>query len=58
MACKGGGQGVMASIALTNLSKDIKDLIAELENDIEIDSNDIKVIQERLKNISLENKKK
>lgn len=57
IGCKGGSQGVMADIELEKISKEIKDLINEIEDGLEADPKIFEVIRENLNSISKYNKK-
>jgi uncharacterized protein YoxC len=52
MANMGTGNGVRADIAFDSLSKELKDLIETIESNIEIETEDVETIKEKLRKIA------
>lgn len=57
MACKGGGQGVMAMIELEKISNEIKKIMSGIDKDLEVSVLEIETIKQKLKGISDDNSK-
>ncbi len=57
MACKGGGQGVMAMIELEKISNEIKKIMSGIDKDLEVSVLEIETIKKKLKGISDDNSK-